>query len=50
MDIIVGSGNNRIKTTIASGFKRRQFAKTNPIEHHKDVGAIMALVRNGDQR
>ena len=45
MDIIIGSGNRRMKTTIASGYARRKLARERPIEHAKDVGAIMSIIR-----
>ena len=47
MDIIIGSGSNRQKFTIATGEEWRKLAKQNPVEHAKIRDNIMALVRKG---
>lgn len=49
MDIILGSGNNRKKFTLATGYPMRKMAKEQPLEYVKIRGNITALARKGGQ-
>lgn len=49
MDIILGSGNNRQRFTVATGYSMRKMEKEQPVEYVKLTGNITALARRGFQ-